>query len=130
MMKPESFEQATELFIVPLGILVLSWLIQRQHDARLNAGSDLFVLIASLDLMYLAKGAAAVPRINPDFSRYCGPLFVCSLVLSLILLSYAAIVQGVIQKHLTGEVKYYPGIRVFEAWVFALASIDFHVIVL
>jgi len=84
----EAFEQTTVLFIVPLGVLLVAWLIQRQYNAKLNSGADLFVFLASLDLTYLAKADAAVPRINPDFAPVYNSLFVCSLIFSLIMLCY------------------------------------------
>jgi hypothetical protein len=58
------------------------------------------------------------------------PLFVCSLIASLVLLCCAAIVQGQIHRFLHRQIKYYPLGRVVCCWVFALASIDFHMFIL
>ena len=90
----------------------------------------MFVFLASLDLTYLAKADAAVPRINPDFAPVYNSLFVCSLIFSLIMLCYAAIVQGQIHRFLHHQVKYYPLGRVTLSWVFAIAMINFHMFIL
>ncbi len=129
LLTPESFEQAVVLFVIPLGILVLSWLIQHHFRARLNAGIEFFAFLVALDLAYLAHGDHGIPRINPQFTAVYRPMFTFLLVLSLCFMGWAARVQALIYEHISHRAQYYPAGRVFFCWLFALAAIDCHVVI-
>lgn len=141
-------EDALTLFIIPLGMLFFAWLIRHKRGMRLGAGADLFLFLASLDLTYLVRVDIAQKRINPHFIPYYGPLFAFLLVVSLILLVFATIVDDRISKvqasknnkydgswQVTAKgtlvsTKYYPLGSACAVWLFAVASIDFHLVLL
>jgi uncharacterized membrane protein YidH (DUF202 family) len=118
------------IFLIPLGVLGLKWLIQQQvGKARLDSGIDLFVFLTSLDLAYLASGNSTISRINPHFATMYSALFVILLIVSLFLLVYAARVQSLVDKFFRRG-RHYPLGEVCLCLFFAMVSIGFHCIVL
>ena len=141
---PGLFGELISFFVAPLGILLLSWLVQRHFEARLNAGVEFFAFLAALDFAYFAQSAQGGVRVNPRFVDHYYPLFVSLVIMSLLLLAYAARTQGQIFQHLavhspsgnvggvSGEESmklYYPVAGVVICWTVALAAIGFHLYV-
>ncbi len=113
-------------FLIPLGVLALSWLVQNQFHMRLNSGLDLFTFLVVLDLTYLSMPATGQKTIYPEVVPYYGHLFALLLITSFAFMVYAARVQERIQKHLRDKRNFYPRIRVNTCWFFALISIGLH----
>ncbi len=125
-----AFREVVTFYAIPLGILIFSFLVQRQFKARLNAGLELFAFLLSLDLTFLVYANPGSVRINPEFKDIYGALFVALAVVSLIFLAIAARVQEKIYNHTRHALnEYYPLGGVFACWLFALCEMGFHLYV-
>lgn len=135
------FTDLVSYFVVPLFLLLVSWLLHRQFNAKLNAGMEFFVFLLSFDLACLAQRHFA-DRINPRFGDHYHALFVLLAVVALGFLVYAARVQGQIYTHVShgpgllaptspraSAISYYPLGGVLVCWTFAMAGIGFHLYV-
>ncbi len=124
------FRELSSFFLIPLGILIVSGLLQwQQFNMRLNAGIEFFTFLVGLDLSFLMWGDVGPLRINPEYQGNYGPLFSVLCLGSLILMVVAARVQSRIYEHIRGQLKYYPLWPVSFCWLFALGGIGFHLYV-
>lgn len=76
--------EASAFFVIPLGVLIFSWLIQNQFHMRLNAGIEFFTFMMALDLTFLMWSDAGGLRINPQFSGMYSMLFVLLLLFKIL----------------------------------------------
>lgn len=120
------FRELISFFAVPLGLLVVSWLLQRNFRMRLNAGTEFFTFLLALDMTYIIWFDTGTLRINPRFAEIYLPFFVALSISSLILMIYATRIQSLIYAHTKRHLRYYPLWRVTICWLFGLAGIGFH----
>lgn len=123
------FRELTSFFVVPLGILVGSGLIQRQFRMRLNAGIEFFTFLMGIDLTFLIWADVGSLRINPNFQGIYGPLFVLLFLGSFVSMGFAARVQSLVYDHVSGQLDYYPLMRISLCWLLALSGIALHLYV-
>jgi len=122
-----TFAQLAAFFLIPLGVVVISWLVQYNFKMRQSAATDLFAFIFALDVTLLVSHDVSNMKINPVFRPVYGPVFGVALVTSLILLLFAARVQAAIYANVARKRNcFYPLGRVIVCWICALASIAFH----
>jgi hypothetical protein len=69
-------------FAVPLGALIISWLIQHSIVQKIGAGLDLFVFLTALDLGFLADPVSFHGRLGTEAFH---PGFVVLLLWSIIM---------------------------------------------
>jgi hypothetical protein len=113
-------------FLIPLALLLGSWLIQRQWRMRLNAAVDMFIFLMSLDVTLLVWYDTGILRVNPIFVSVYRPLFGVLLAFSFVLLGLSNRVQWrIYQATVSGE-GHYPLWGVMICWLLAMASISFH----
>jgi hypothetical protein len=115
---------AVSYFLIPFGVMLISWAVQRSFKLRLSAGTELFAFGFALDLDLLYDQRYVATRINPAFRDSFDSIFTVALLVSLWFLIHASSVQSQIGKR--GGKRYYPYIQVALCWVFAIAVIGFH----
>lgn len=121
------FIQIVSYFLVPLGILGMSWIVQRQYKMKQNAGIDLFSFTSALDLSFLITQVSGGTRLNPYFHDIAGGVFGCALLVSLFFLGYSVYTQSLILEQLKKRSGYYPSGKVWLCWTVGLTAIGFHV---
>jgi len=133
MIDAETLRLIVELFAIPMGMLVVEWLI----NGRFSSPTELFVFLGSLDFVYLLKRDLSIPRINQHFASVYSSTFAISLLISLIFLIVAAKTEGLVHEYLIHKHRrnnqnrhYYPLFKVCLCWVVAMTSITFHLVVL
>lgn len=118
---------AISYFVIPVGVMLVSWAVQNSFKLRLNAGTELFAFGFALDLDLLFDQQDAITRINPLFRSSFAAVFTITLLICIGFLVHATRVQCSISKR--GGKKYYPYFQVAVCWVFAIAVIGFHLFV-
>ena len=121
------FVELVSYFLVPLGILCISWVIQVQFSMRQNAAIDIFSFTAALDLSFLVVHSSETSRLNSHFHDIASAVFACSLLASLFFLGYSIYTQSLINKQLRQRTQYYPAKKVWVCWTAGLTAIGFHV---
>jgi len=109
---------------IPLGIMVISWVVQRSFGMQLNSGGDIFAFSLGLDLSLLLQQASLVSKINPNIGPLYSQVFAVALLFSVGFLVYATQVQSIISKKRAR--RYYPYLRVTLCWAGSIATIGFH----
>ena len=120
---PTQLKGMVSYFLVPLGALTVSWLIQHSVIEKVGAGVDLFVFLAALDLGFLADPDGFHGRLQPQVVH---PTLVAFFIWSLIWVLLAAKVERAIHTHTRGAGAVYPIKRVVLCWFVALVSISLH----
>lgn len=114
--------------LIPIGVMLVSWVAQSSFGMRLNAGSELFAFGFALDLNLLLHQGTLSGRINPQFRDMYLSVFVVGLMASVLFLLFAAKTQSQIFRR--GPRRYYPYIRVGVCWIVGIVLIAFHLFVL
>lgn len=112
-------------FLIPLGILLVSYQVQRNFNLRLNSATDLYVFLCALDLAFLINRDSGAPRVNPLVAGYYMQTFVLGFLISLWFLTYSARIQSRVQTYILGTA-YYPIGGVSLCWIFAMGLIATH----
>lgn len=118
--------EAVSFIAVPLGVLVLNYLLQQNFKASMSGAGDVFAFAAAVDISYLVN-QRSVTVINPLFKQQFVSVCTVFMLASLILMAYSARVQGQLHQYSTSRrVRYYPAFGVAICWTFALTIIGFH----
>ena len=109
---------------IPLGVLVITHLIQARFKTRPGTGMDLFAFTLALDMTLIANSGVAT-RINPMFQQNFVQVFMVGWIVSMIMLTNAARVQAKIGAG-TRKARYYPAEQVGICWICAFVIVSFH----
>jgi hypothetical protein len=111
-------------FVIPVCVVVLSWIFQSGFSMKLNAGGDIFAFSLGLDLNLLAQQPKLVSHINIHFQYHYAEIFVMALLVSIAFLYYSTKTQSLISKRRPR--KYYPLAKVLLCWSACIATMGFH----
>lgn len=114
--------------IIPLGVMLVSWGLQKSYNMRLNSGAELFAFTFALDLNLLMDQSNLSPKMNPLLLEAFGRIFVVILLISVGMLIFATKTQSRIYENI--RLGYYPYMRVSLCWVLGIVIIAFHLFAL
>ena len=109
--------------LIPLGVLFISWLLQRSFSIRPNTSGDLFTFAAALDLDLILQPSLAA-RVNPEFAAHYATVFGLAFLFSLAFLIISNETHSILMRK--GPKRRFPFFRVSLCWIMSVGVTGFH----
>ena len=123
------FATLLEYFLVPWGVLLISYLLHDEFPLKYSSGTDFYVFFLSLDLNAILIYTAYLDRINPLFRGDYLAVFVSLVILSFGLLALAISTQNRLDAWRGRRTRSYPLTRIIICWVSTMTMIPIHLFI-